>query len=44
MAPPLKGIPQPLLLAIPEAALLLNISRAKLYDMIDKGDGPPAVH
>lgn len=40
----LKDIPQPLLLTIPEAALLLNISRAKLYDMIDKGEGPPVIH
>lgn len=36
-----KDMPQRLLLTIPQAALILNISRAKLYEMIAKGKGPP---
>jgi excisionase family DNA binding protein len=38
-----ESIPQ-LLLTVQQAASSLNISRAKLYAIIDKGEGPPVIH
>ena len=35
--------PQPLLLAIPQAAQCLGLSRAKLYSLIAQEGGPPVV-
>jgi excisionase family DNA binding protein len=35
--------PQPLLLTISQAARSLGLSRAKLYSLITRNDGPPVV-
>ena len=44
MPPEFRDTPPRLLLTIPQTARSLNISRAKLYSLIAKGEGPPVVH
>lgn len=40
----LKDGPPRLLVTIPQAARSLSISRAMLYSLVAKGEGPPVVH
>jgi excisionase family DNA binding protein len=36
--------PQQFLLTIPEVAQRLSLSRAKIYALIARGEGPPVIH
>jgi excisionase family DNA binding protein len=44
MQHPVEKTPTPLLLTISQVADRLGLSRAKVYSLLKKGQGPPVIH